>query len=168
MKSMPTSSNKCTALERSRVATSCLLAGVLLAGGLWGCSDRSYAARAERHLGSVTQAAVETLRSVEEQRGVDEALGSYAHEIREAELFLAAQNSHEHQASYQRLSALVARHKEFLAALEAGQQDATALPTDDSGSGEEQHRLAKPEWVRTVNELLRETGEVRSLLRQGR
>ncbi|GIW43929.1 MAG: hypothetical protein KatS3mg077_1211 [Candidatus Binatia bacterium] len=165
---MPTLSNKCTVLERLAAATNWALVFLLAAGSFLGCSDRSYAARAERHLGSVTLAAVETLRRVEERGDVDDALGRYAHEIREAELFLAGQTSHRDQDSYQKLSALIARHKEFLVKLQSGREDTPALPATDDGDSEAPSAPRNSEWIRTVNELLRETGEVRSLLRQGR
>jgi hypothetical protein len=149
-------------------ATNWSLVFLLAAGSFSACSDRSYAARAERHLGSVTLAAVETLRRVEERGDVDDALGRYAKEIREAELFLAGQNSRRNQDSYQKLSALVARHKEFLAKLQSGWETAAALPATRDDDSEAHPAPGNSEWIRTVNELLRETGEVRSLLRQGR
>jgi hypothetical protein len=108
------------------------------------------------------------LRRIEERRDVDDALGRYAQEIREAELFVAGQTSHRDQDSYQKLSALVARHKELLAKLQSGWENASALPANQDHDGEADPATTNTEWTRMLNEMLRETGEVRSLLRQGR
>ncbi|RON95598.1 hypothetical protein BK673_30280 [Pseudomonas fluorescens] len=131
-----------------------------------GCSDGSYAARAERHLGAVTTAAVESLRSLEENGDLDQALDRYAREIREAELFLHGQSGYAQQASYQKFAALVASHKELLATLREGDASGRAAAKVEAEDGSQAANAPAP-WVQRMNQLLRETSEVRSLLRQG-
>lgn len=169
MRSMLTSSSRCiraSALPTTfrRWAGWSILCATLVA--VAGCSDGSYAARAERYLGAVTTAAVESLRSLEENGDLDQALDRYAREIREAELFLHGQSGYARQASYQKFAALVASHKELLATLRERGTSPGAAANAEAEDGSPAASAPAP-WVQRVNQLLRETSEVRSLLRQG-
>ncbi|MCX8072453.1 MAG: hypothetical protein N3C12_08380 [Candidatus Binatia bacterium] len=115
----------------------------------------------------MTTAAVDLLRAVEEKGDVNEALERYSREIQEAEQFLHSQEGGAPRASLRKFGALLERHKNFLTAVRDGQN-----PTEqqaDTGSDEDHRSTSAPArpWIVTMNELLRETGEVRSLLRQG-
>jgi len=167
MRSTLTSSSRCTGAERAgRVRWKSWALLVLAPFGV-ACSDRTYAGRAERHVGIVTQAAVETLRSAEDGKGVQGALERYAEAIREAEAFLAGQSSYAHRGSYQKFQALLARHREFHGMVEQQGSATHAAGTTGENGQERDHARAKPEWIQTMNELLRESGELRGLLRRG-
>lgn len=169
MRSTRTSSSKCT--EDNWTAHSATRAGgrllVFALALTLSCSDRSYSGRAEQHLGALATAAVELFRAVEEDRSLDGALERYAREVQEMELFLHGQSTSAEKASYRKLTALLQRHKELLESVrKIGTVEvadhATAASEDDADSS----RVAAS-WVSALNELLRQTGEVRSLLRQG-
>ncbi len=127
------------------------------------CSRGSYAERGERHLGTVTTAAIECLRTLENKGDLARALDHYGNEIRQTEDFLRDQSAHAQQPSYQKLAELLARHKELLATL---QHHSGGAKTPRIGNDTETAPAAAA-WVQEINGLLRDTSEVRSLLRQG-
>jgi hypothetical protein len=167
MRSTLTSSSRCTGAERAGRGRWKSWALLVLAPFAVACSDRTYAGRAERHVGMVTQAAVETLRSAEDGKGVQAALDRYAQAIREAEAFLAGQSSYAQRSSYRKFQALLARHREFHGLVEQQESAPHAAAATGENGDERGHARAKSEWIQTMNELLRESGELRGLLRRG-
>lgn len=174
MSGTPISSSRCTAVEprtRGRVAR---IAGctwiAALACVLGACRDRSYPAMAEQHLGAVTRAAVTTVTQLESGHGAEEALRQYDDAIRACEAFLAAQQREAGRESYRKLAALLERHKAFRAAAEewdtAG-SGSRPQPAATEGGEEEATAVGPRPWVPEMNALLRESGEVRGLLRRG-